>query len=154
LRYRLSYRLDGETIYRDLTRPDENLTKAEFEWDTATLPEGVYRVRVDASDENVNPPDRAYHHSLESPAIVVDNTPPPIPSLTAVGRRIEAVVVDGVGPVTRVDVAIDGRPEWHPYLPKDGVFDEATEELDMEVSTLVATGNHLVAVRAFDEAGN
>jgi hypothetical protein len=154
LRYRLSYRLDNETVYRDLTRPDENLTKAEYEWETATLPEGTYRVRVDASDENVNPPDRAYRHALESGVIVIDNTPPVVRTLGAKGRHIEAVVVDGVGPIARVDVAVDGRTEWHPFLPKDGVFDEPTEELDMDVSGLVASGNHLVAVRAFDHAGN
>jgi len=40
LRYRLSYRLDGQTSYRILTRPDEILTKREYDWETASLPEG------------------------------------------------------------------------------------------------------------------
>jgi hypothetical protein len=154
LRYRLSYRLDGQTTYRDITRPDDWLTKTEFEWDTASLPEGPYRVRVEATDELVNPPDRALRHSLESAIILVDNTPPVFRALAADGRRVHGDVVDGVGPIARIDVSVDGRTEWHPFLPADGVFDEPVEAFDFDVSSLAGTGNHLLSVRAFDEAGN
>jgi len=154
LRYRLSYRLDGQTVYRELTRPDELLTKAEYEWETASLPEGPYRVRVEATDENVNPPDRTLKHTLESQVIIVDNTPPVFRTLAAQGRRIRGDAVDGVGPIARVDVAVDGRNEWRPFLPVDGVFDEPVEAFDFDVSSLVGAGNHLIAVRVFDQAGN
>ncbi len=154
LRYRLAYRLDGQAQWRDLTRPDEVVTKTEYEWETATLPEGRYRVRVEASDDGANPPDRAERHALESGAVLVDNTPPSFARLATQGRHVLAEVHDGLGPIARVDVAFDGRTEWHPFLPKDGVFDEAIEALDLDVSTLVSAGAHLVAVRAFDQAGN
>jgi hypothetical protein len=154
LRYRLAYRLDGQTAYRDITRPDEWLTKTEFDWETSPLPEGPYRVRVEATDEIVNPPDRALRHELESAVIIVDNTPPVFRTLAADGRRVHGDVVDGVGPVARIDVAVDGRTEWHPFLPADGVFDEPVEAFDFDVSALVGKGNHLLTVRAFDEAGN
>ena len=65
LRYRLAYRLAGQTVWRDITRPDETVTKSEYEWETAALPEGQYRVRVEASDENANPPDRTARHALD-----------------------------------------------------------------------------------------
>jgi hypothetical protein len=154
LRYRLSYRLDGRNVYRDLTRPDEVLTKTEYEWETASLPEGPYRVRVEATDENANPPDRAFKHSLESQVVIVDNTPPVFRTLAAQGRRIRGDAVDGVGPIARIDVAFDGRTEWRPFLPSDGVFDEPVEAFDFDVSTLVGQGSHQVAVRVFDQAGN
>lgn len=154
LRYRLSYRLDGQRIVRDLTRPDEMLTKTDYDWETAGLPEGRYRVRVEASDENANPPERTERHALESGIVLVDNTPPVFRALAAQGRRITGDVVDGVGPIARIDVSVDGRPEWHPYLPKDGVFDEPVEQLELDVAPWVAAGNHLVAVRVFDAAGN
>ena len=54
---------DGQTVYRDLTRPDEPLGKAEYEWETASLPEGTYRIRVEATDEIGQPPDRVFRHS-------------------------------------------------------------------------------------------
>jgi hypothetical protein len=154
LRYRLSYRLDGQTIYRDLTRPDEPLGKAEYDWETASLPEGAYRIRVEATDETVNPPDRVFRHSLESPIVLVDNTPPVFRALAAQGRRVRGDAVDGVGPIVRIDAAVDGKTDWHTYLPVDGVFDEPVEAFDLDVSSFVGPGNHLVAVRVFDQAGN
>jgi hypothetical protein len=154
LRYRLSFRLDGQTVYRDLTRPDEPLGKAEYEWETASLPEGAYRVRVEATDESVNPPDRAFRHALESPIVLVDNTPPVFRALAAQGRRVRGEAVDGVGPIARIDVAVDGRNDWRPFLPADGIFDEPVEAFDLDVSSFVGPGNHLIAVRVLDQAGN
>jgi hypothetical protein len=154
LRYRLSYRLEGQSVWRDLTKPDDVITKTELDWDTSTLPEGTYRVRVEASDEMANPPDRAVKSSLESQVIQVDNTPPVFKKLTAQNRRILATVTDGLGPIARVDIAFDGRPEWRPVLPKDGVFDEREEDIDVDVSAMVGPGDHMVAVRAFDQAAN
>jgi hypothetical protein len=154
LRYRLAYRLDGQTVYRDLTRPDEPIGKAELEWETASLPEGPYRVRVEATDEAVNPPDRVFRHTLESAIVLVDNTPPVFRTLAAQGRRIHGDAVDGVGPIWRIDAAVDGKNDWRPFLPADGIFDEPAEAFDLDVSSFVGAGNHLVAVRVFDQAGN
>jgi hypothetical protein len=130
------------------------LTKSEVEWDTVALPEGKYRVRVEASDELANPPETVQKHALESPPVVVDNTPPVFRVLTMTQRRLHARVSDGVGPIVRVELTVDGKIEWRPLAPADGVFDSADEEVDEDVRSLVPPGSHIVAVRAFDEAGN
>ena len=39
-------------------KPNEKLTKDSYSWDTSDLPEGRYRIKVVASDELSNPPDR------------------------------------------------------------------------------------------------
>jgi hypothetical protein len=154
LRYRVAFRRDGDALWRDITRPDEVLTKNELEWDTSTLPEGKYRLRVSASDELANPPETTLEHSLESGLVLVDNTPPVFRGLTMQGRRIRGHVVDGLGPISRVEISVDGHSEWHPLAPVDGVFDSADEEIDADVRTLVAPGSHIVAVRGYDSAGN
>jgi len=154
LRYRLSYRMEGQTIARDLTRPDELLTKTEYDWETASLPEGPYRLRVEVTDEIANPPERVFRHALESTTLIVDNTAPVIRALAAQGRHVRGDAVDGVGPIARVDLSVDGRTEWHPYLPLDGIFDEPVEAFDCDVTSFVPPGNHLVTVRVFDQAGN
>ena len=158
LRYRVQFRREGETRWIDATRPDDVVTKPELEWDTAALPEGRYRVRVQASDEIVNPLGDETQHALESAPVLVDNTPPVFKSLVMQGRRLKAEVVDGVGPVLRVEVAIDGRVEWRAVAAADGLFDTADETVDADLSTLLASagpaGPHIVAVRAFDAAGN
>jgi hypothetical protein len=53
-----------------------------------------------------------------------------------------------------VDVSIDGHAEWRPLAPVNGVFDSSDESIDADVSTLLPPGTHIVAVRAFDAAGN
>ena len=154
LRYRLSYRLDGQTTWRSALKPGEKLTRTDYEWETASLPEGTYRLMVDASDELSNPPDRAHRHTLESGAVLVDNTPPVFKALAMNGRRITGEVVDGVGPIARIEVSIAGSDEWRPLFSKDGIFDEAAEAFDASVAALVPAGSHIIAVRAYDTAGN
>jgi len=157
LRYRLSYRRDGDANWRDMLRDGEIVTKPDYDWDTATLPEGKYRVRVEASDELANPPDQTLKHALETSGVLVDNTPPVFQTLAIAGRRLRARVVDGASQVTRVDVSIDGRggrDEWRPLAPADGVYDSQDETFDADIASIVPAGAHIVAVRAFDAAGN
>ena len=44
-----------------------------------------------------------------SAPFVVDNTPPVFQSMTMAGRVLRLRVVDGVGPITRIEIAVDGR---------------------------------------------
>lgn len=154
LRYRVAFKREGQTQWRDALRADDVHTKTELEWETAALPEGKYRLRVEASDEPANPPDQVQKHALESDTVVVDNTPPRIESLTLTGRRLRARVIDGTSPIARVEIAVDGRPDWRPLAPADGIFDTTDESIDADVSSLVPPGSRIVVVRAFDAAGN
>jgi hypothetical protein len=156
LRYRVHFRREGETRWLEATRPEEVLTKTELDWDTASLPEGKYRVRVDASDEISNPPVDATRHALETAPVLVDNTPPIFKLLAMQGRRLRAEVADGLGPIARVEVAVDGGVLWQPLAPADGIFDTADETVDTDVTALIppGPGPHVLAVRAYDAAGN
>jgi hypothetical protein len=154
LRYRLSYRQEGQTTWRNALKPGEKLTKTEYDWETSTLPEGLYRLMVEATDEAANPPDRMTRHSLESATVLVDNTPPVFKSLSLQGRRLTGEIADGLGPVSRIEVAIAGSDEWRPLFPTDGVFDEPAEPFDASLGTVVPAGSHILAVRAYDSAGN
>ncbi len=156
LRYQVHFRREGQSRWIDATSANDVLTKPELDWDTAALPEGKYRLRVDASDELSNPPSDVTRHVLESAPVLVDNTPPVIKTLAVQGRRLRAEIVDGVGPIARAEVTIDGRLEWRPLAPVDGIFDTADESIDMDIAVLwpPTPGPHVVAVRAFDAAGN
>lgn len=154
LRYRIGFRKEGHTGWRDVLKPEETISKSDYDWDTTALSEGRYRVRVEASDEAANPPDQVLKHALESDVFVIDHTPPVIQTLAVTGRRLRARVTDGLGPVVRIEVAIDGKNDFRPLSPTDGVYDTADETVDSDVSSVVPTGAHLVTVRAFDAAGN
>ena len=154
LRYRVAFKKEGQTQWRDALKTDDIHTKTELEWDTAALPEGKYRVRVEASDEPANPIDQVQKHALESETVLVDNTPPRIEMLQINGRRLRAHVVDGASPVARVELAVDGKLEWRPLAAADGIYDTADESVDTDVAALVPSGSHIVVLRAVDAAGN
>jgi hypothetical protein len=154
LRFRLQYRLVGTTTWYDLTKRDEVLTKESYEWDTSTLPEGRYRVRVVATDELSNPPGLVTRDDAESGIVLVDNTPPRIEGLEVRNRRVRGIALDGVGPIQRIEVALAGTDEWIPFFPSDGIFDESREEFDIDASVLSPGGAALLAVRVYDDANN
>jgi hypothetical protein len=154
IRYRLFYRREGDKVWFSLLDPGEELTKTDYSWDTSGLPEGLYRIRVDATDELSNPPERVTRHSLESTTVVVDNTAPQLTALTLAANRLQGTATDEVGPILRLEFALVGKKSWYPIFPKDTVFDEPSESFDVDVSGLVPDGPHLVVVRAYDSAGN
>jgi len=154
LRYLVEYRMAGTSAWYSVLAPRETLTKTSYSWDTADLPEGKYQIRVTATDEISNPPGQVRSHELVSGAIVVDNTPPTVPDLDAAGRRVRGTVVDGVGPIARIEVSVVGSDQWIPLSPKDGIFDEAREEFDADVSALAPNGHVMLVLRAYDRAQN
>jgi len=156
LRFRLLYRSDAgkQHPWVAILDSDTAHTKTSYSWDTAGLPEGRYRLRVDASDELANPPSRVTRHSLTSSAFVIDNTAPQLTKLNLQGTRLRGTAVDGIGPIVRVEVQRMGSKNFIPVFPTDQVFDERTESFDVDVSSILPPGRQLLVVRAYDSAGN
>jgi hypothetical protein len=135
-----------------LVREDEPIAALEFTWNTESLEDGWYRVRVEASDEVANPVGMALKHAGESAPFLVDNTAPTLTGVTlSSDGKLRAECSDNVGPITRIDVQIDGRGPWQALTSTDGMLDEAKETID---TTLAIKGSHVIALRCFDAAGN
>ena len=75
LRYEILYRREGETGWKSLK---SDLEDAIFVWDTTSVPNGTYVVKVMASDEASNTPGAALEGELESSAFDIDNGPPAV----------------------------------------------------------------------------
>jgi hypothetical protein len=73
--YAIAYRREGESAWRPLR---SGLTDPIFVWDTTSVPDGRYVVRVTASDALVNAPAEALEGTRESDGFDVDNTAPVI----------------------------------------------------------------------------
>ncbi len=152
VRYRVRFRREDQTVWRDILRQDETLTDPRYSWNTQSVPDGFYVVQVEASDELDNPSPLTLRHTAESEPIRVDNHAPVIEELRAAGARLTGRAVDTLGPVARLEVAFDGG-EWLPLFSVDDLFDTATERFEIDLTPLAA-GTHIVAVRATDAAGN
>jgi sugar lactone lactonase YvrE len=149
--YRLWFRQESETVWRPLGGP-EPLTKAEYDWNTESVPDGRYVVRVWASDERVTPHDRALDFSYESPPFLVDNTKPEVSDLQARPPMITGKVRDEASTISQIEYSIDGN-EWRPAAPADGLLDQRAETFSVKLPAL-SPGPHVVTVRAFDSADN
>jgi hypothetical protein len=151
LRYRLRYRNEAQTVWRDMTRETETVTALDYTWETAAVPDGFYVVEVAASDELVNPESLTTRATALSEPLLVDNHPPDIEDLRFDAGRITGRAVDSLGPIARLEVAIDGG-EWRVLFPADGLLDTAREPFEVDVSAL--RGDHIVSIRAYDAGGN
>jgi hypothetical protein len=90
--------------------------------------------------------------AVESEPVLIDNHPPRIDGLRVVGKKLQGKARDDMGPITRLEYAIDGR-DWILFFSSDDLFDTAEERFSLTLDDL-EKGSHIIAVRAFDAAGN
>lgn len=152
LRYRLRFRGDAEQTWRGLLENQEWLTTSHFVWSTEGMPEGWYRVEVEASDEAANPDDLVARDRRVSDPVLVDTTPPAV-TLRVASGRLRGEATDGASAVVAMELSLDGG-EWRPVRAADGVLDERVEAIDLALPPALAAGDHTAALRARDEAGN
>jgi hypothetical protein len=151
LRYRLAVRREQSQAFLPLLREHEVLEKTEYDWDTRSVPDGYYRVRVEASDEPTNPDAFVLRTTALSAPLRVDNHAPQVLDLQVQKGQLSGRVVDSLGPIERIEVSVDGLP-FRPIFPEDGLLDTASERFSVPLA--VAAGAHVVAVRASDAAHN
>jgi hypothetical protein len=149
--YRLSFRQEGEAVWRPLGGP-EPLTRAEHDWNTESVPDGRYVVRVWTSDERVTPRERALDSSFESPPFLVDNSKPEVTGLQARAPTVTGRVKDDASTISQIEYSVDGN-EWRPVTAADGILDQPNEVFSLRLGSLTP-GPHVVTVRAFDSADN
>ncbi len=148
--YKLAYRQSSEQVWRPLG-PEDPLQKAEFDWDTDSVPDGRYLVRIWSSDGNAAAQNRALSHEYISPPILVDNTRPVVSDLVEKLPTITGKAADPSG-IAQVEFAINGGA-WRPVSCDDGIFDENSEGFSFRPPVL-PSGTHIISVRSRDEAHN
>jgi len=152
LSYDVHYRLEGETAWKPLKQA---VTDPLVVWDTTSVPNGRYEIRVTASDAPSNSPTTALTGSLESTTFEVDNAPPTI----AVGqtrrdgaRRIVTFEVkDADSAVQKAEYSLDGD-RWITIYPRDGIADSRVEQFELVLEA--DAGAKGVILRASDALNN
>lgn len=152
LSYDVMYRREGETTWKALKR---NLTDAIFVWDTTSVPNGTYIVKIVASDSPSNPPGTALNGERESRSFEIDNLPPSI-TVTAVRRDgprtiVSFTVEDDSSPVQRVEYSLDAD-RWRTIYPKDGIADSLIEQFELTLDGDIT--DKAVILRALDTMNN
>jgi hypothetical protein len=150
--YDVLYRREGESTWKTLRKgiPDSILV-----WDTTTVPNGTYFVRIVASDAPSNPAGTALAGEMDSSAFEIDNSPPVI-AVSSVrvdrGRTLITFdVKDDHSPVQRVEFSQDGQ-RWRGVFPVDGIADSRTEHYELAVDGEL--GDRGLTLRASDSMNN
>ncbi|MCS7159902.1 MAG: WD40 repeat domain-containing protein [Gemmatales bacterium] len=147
------FRKEGWHHWVELAR---ELEKPELEWDASTVPSGIYRLKVVASDRKDNSESEARSVERISAPFVVDNQPPQVfLRLDKWDGDYAMVDVQGLDAWTRLSQAsysLDGG-KWQPLFPTDGVFDSRQEAFRLRLGPL-PRGTHVLVVRIYDAAGN
>ena len=150
--YDVQFRREGEIAWKTLRKAT---TDSILVWDTTTIANGTYFVKVVASDTPSNPSGTALSGELDSSAFEVDNAAPAIVVgnvRVASGRTIITFdVKDDHSPIQKVEFSQDGQ-RWRGVFPVDGIADSRDEHYDLAVDGEL--GDRGLTLRANDAMNN
>ncbi len=161
LRYAVYFRGENQ---KDWLLLKDNLEQRFYSWDTTSMPDGAYYLKIVASDAPSNPPDQALEAERESERFEVDNATPTIgkidssPSATNADRSKGAsydfkfTASHETNNIDKAQYSVDGG-DWIIVRPTTGISDYKTETYSFTVRGL-SPGEHTVAVRAYDRFEN
>jgi len=157
---------DGDRLVYDVYFRGEDQTQwialktgthdSSISFDGDMFADGQYFFRVVASDREANPPSSAREAQAVSSAVLIDNTPPVV-TLGAVRRdgaaaHVEFEAADKGSPLRRCEYSLDAA-NWVPVEAPGGIVDGLRETFALDLKGLTA-GEHLLAIRVADSAGN
>jgi hypothetical protein len=153
LTYSVYYRGEGEKNWRLLK---DKIASEYYSWDTSTMPDGAYYLKIVASDAPSNPANEALTAERESDRFIVGNTPPRVDNLHAQANGSFASLSFGAtstsGAIARASYSVDSS-DWHIVFPVGQLTDAAKEDYRWNVTDL-SPGEHTVSVRVTDRFGN
>ncbi|MBV9573950.1 MAG: hypothetical protein JOY93_07820 [Acidobacteriales bacterium] len=167
--YSVYYRGEGDTRWQLLKG---NLSEKFYSFDASLLPDGVYTVKVVASDAPSHSPGQALSGEKESARFEVDTTAPAILNLQASAKsgdlHVSFRASDSFSPIKRAEYSIDAG-DWRLVEPigqlsdsKDEAYDfhaPVAEDIAGNASTRAPvksdrTLEHVVVVRVYDRYDN
>jgi sugar lactone lactonase YvrE len=154
--YRLYFREESEINWKPVTTGPggpEPLTHAEFDWNTESIPDGNYVVKVVASDERANPREQMLEHSLVSAPFLVDNRKPELSDVQVAYPYASGRARDSFSTISELSYSVDGG-DWQSFAARDGVFDDPSEDFTITLPKNLTPGAHSLAIRAVDAADN
>jgi hypothetical protein len=136
----------------------DNLEQHFYSWDTTSMPDGAYYLKIVASDAPSNPPSEALTVERESERFEVDNTAPTISKLEGHVSsqpntyQFQFTASHPTSSIDRAQYSLDGG-DWVLVIPTNGISDYKTESYLFTLRGL-KPGEHTIAVRAFDRFEN
>lgn len=152
LEYDVLYRNQEQTEWNTLR---QKLTASIFVWDTTSVPDGKYIIRIVASDSGSTHPERTLSGHRDSPAFDIDNTNPILlfgnKRNSGTSTILEFEVSDELSAVKSVEYSLDGI-NWSNAYPEDGIADSKSEQFKISFDQTIDPSN--IVIRATDALNN
>lgn len=152
LSYTLYIKSEGQRAWK---KAEEGLEQSSFIWDTETMPEGLTKLRLVATDLPDNPAAQALEAEQLSAPFLIDNSPPDLALEVEKGEplRLRLRCTDRISPLQRAQYTVDYGDQAQQLSPEDGLFDSQEEYARFSVEGL-APGEHVIAVQVWDRLDN
>lgn len=154
LTYTVDFRKLGRGNWIELK---DKLTVSKYSWDTRTVEDSRYEIRITADDSKSNTTATTLTGSRISDPFVVDNTPPVIER--SIRKTDEAAVTlelsirDQFTVIGNLSYTVDSNKDFIATIPDDLIYDTAYEEFTVTVEDL-DPGQHVIALKLSDDIGN
>jgi WD40 repeat protein len=153
LTFTIYFRGENEKNWRVLK---DKLTQHYYSWDTASMPDGAYYLKIAASDSPSNPVHEALWAERVSDRWEVANTPPQVQNLRAgsgiLNTKASFDAISASGPIAHAEYSIDAG-DWQTIFPTGLLSDSPKESYYMELPGL-PVGEHTLAVQVADRFNN
>ena len=155
LQFAIYYKGINEANWKLLKK---ELTTTSYNWDTTSMPDGRYVIKIEATDKLSNPPAWAKSSEKISTPFDIDNTQPTVGDVVTTANgdgtyKIFCTTEDESSHIRKAVYKIDGDEHWKVIFPEDGIFDSKKETLLLQTRSL-ATGAHTITIQVTDAAEN
>ncbi len=154
LKYKIEFRKTPRTSWIELKEETE---KPSLEWNSKTIEDGIYEVRVTASDVVSNTEITKLTGTRISEPVVIDNSAPVIKGYTIKAENDTATltlnITDAYSVIDNLSYTVDSNEKWKSTLPEDDIYDTTDEKFTIVIKELTG-GDHVVAVKISDAEGN
>ena len=135
----------------------KNLKENQYVWNTLNVPDGMYNIKLVASDCLSNSESSCLIDSQISELILVDSTAPEVnlfdlKSENGIYKSI-VKVSDNLSVIENVTYSLDSDDFFRAASPVDGLADSSDEAFSFELNP-EETGLHFVTIKVKDIAGN
>jgi len=153
LLYTVSMKSDAEKNWRIL---DDRWTETTYAFNTVHFPDGIYTLKVTASDAPSNPPGLEKTGERSAGPLVIDNTAPAITEVKVARQGGELTVgfraEDAFSEIRECRVLV--RPgDWRTVFPEDGICDSKSERFAVRIPLPPGTDD-LLTITVRDAMGN
>jgi hypothetical protein len=154
LEFAIYFRGENESSWKLLK---DKVESKFYSWDTTTMPDGAYYLKITASDAQANPAGEGLEAERTSDRFVVDNTPPTIAQVTADAAgsatvRVKFQASAATSSIARAQYSLDAS-DWTLVFPTGELSDAARESYDFQLQK-IAPGEHTITVRVYDQFEN